>query len=100
MQQRNAVAEILGLLHEVRDEDHRHALVADALDQLPGLATRLRVEAGGQLVEDRQLWTPDQRERDRQALALSAGEVDVARVTLLLETQQRAAARSGATGSG
>ena len=55
VQQRDAVAEILGLLHEVRDEDHRQALVADALDQLPGLATRLRVEAGRQLVEDREL---------------------------------------------
>ena len=65
MQQRDAVAEVLGLLHEVGDEDHRHTLVADAVDQLPGLATRLRVKAGGQLVEDRELRTADQRERDR-----------------------------------
>ena len=59
VQQRDAVAEVLGLLHEVGDEDHGQALVADALDQLPGLATRLRVEARRQLVEDRQLRAAD-----------------------------------------
>ena len=32
---RDPVAEPLGLLHEVRDQQHRDALVADLLDQLP-----------------------------------------------------------------
>ena len=55
----------------VRDEDHGHALVADAGDQLPRLAARLRIEAGGELVEDRELGASDQGERDRYALALT-----------------------------
>ena len=65
VQQSDAITEMFCLFHEVRHEDHGHALVTDALNQLPGFAARLRIESGGELVEDRQLRTADQGERDR-----------------------------------
>ena len=61
--------------------------VADALDQRPGLAPGLRVQAGGQLVEDRQPRAADERERDRQALLLAAGELAERRVARLPEPE-------------
>ncbi len=73
--QGDAVGEALGLLHEVGHQDDRHAAVADILDELPGVTPRLRVEAGGQLVEDRDLRVADQRQRDRQPLLLAAGQL-------------------------
>ena len=65
------------------DEEDGDAPVADRLDELPGLATRLRVEARRQLVEDRDLRLAHERERDREALLLATGQVPVLRVALL-----------------
>ena len=75
------VGEALGLFHEVGDEDDGHAAVADALDQVPGVAPGLRVEAGRQLVEDRDPRVPDERERDRQPLLLTARQLAERRVS-------------------
>jgi hypothetical protein len=50
--QHHAVAEPFGLVHEVGDQHHRHPAVADAFDQVPGVAARLRVQSGGELVQD------------------------------------------------
>jgi hypothetical protein len=55
---RNAVAQSLGLLHEVRYEDDRHPAAADLLDQRPRVAARLRVEPGRELVEHCNLGRP------------------------------------------
>ena len=73
--QRDAVGQALGLLHEVGHEDDRHAAVADVLDELPGVAPGLRVEAGRELVEDRDLRVADERERDREPLLLAARQL-------------------------
>jgi len=72
--QGHAVTEPLDFLHEVRYQHDRHAAVAHALDQLPGVAAGLRVQAGRHLIEHRDLGAADQRQRDRQALPLPAGQ--------------------------
>ena len=45
------------------------------LDELPRVAAGLRVEAGRQLVEDRDPRVADERERDREPLLLAAGQL-------------------------
>src|SRR6185436_21019740 len=42
----DAVAQALGLLHQVRRQEHGFAAIADAADEIPDRAARLRVEAG------------------------------------------------------
>ena len=54
---------------------------------LPCGATRLRVEARGQLVEDGDLRVADQRQRDGQALLLTAGEAPELGVALVLQVE-------------
>ena len=66
---------MLGLFHEMGDEHDRHTLIADALDQRPGVAARLGIEPGRQLVEHRDPRIPDQRQRDREALLLPARQL-------------------------
>src|SRR5690554_1649617 len=83
----DAVAQPLGLVHEVGDEHDRHALLAHRLDELPHLAAGLRVEARRELVEHGDLRLADQGERDREALLLPTREVPVLRVELLGETE-------------
>ena len=61
----------------------------ELLDQVPELAARLRVEAGGGLVEEQQIGIAHQRAGQRQPLFLPAGEVADAGVALLLELHQR-----------
>ena len=66
------IGEVLGLLHEVGHEQDGHAAVADRLDDAPRLPAGVRVEAGRELVEDRDLGLPHERERDGQPLLLTA----------------------------
>lgn len=56
------------------DEDHGHTLIAHALSAStsPGDPPD---QTGRQLIEDRQLWAANGRQRDRQALALSTRQV-------------------------
>ena len=81
------IGETLGFLHQVRDEEDGHAAIADRLDQVPCFPTRLRVEAGRELVEDRDPRPADERERDGQALLLATGEIAVGGVALVLERE-------------
>jgi hypothetical protein len=69
-----AVAEALGLVHEMRREQHRLALLQQLLQALPDQVARLRVEAGGRLVEEQQVGVVHQRARQRQAPLHAAGE--------------------------
>ena len=73
--QGDPVGEALGLLHEVGDEDDRHAAGPDVLDELPGVAPGLRVEARRELVEDRDLGVADEGEGDREPLLLAARQL-------------------------
>ena len=53
------VGQPLGLLHVVRRQHHRHAGVAQLLEQLPGRTPRLRVHARGRLVDEHDLGPAD-----------------------------------------
>ena len=81
------VAEPLGLLHEVGDQHDGDPAVADRLDQVPGVTAGLRVEPGGQLVEDRDPRVADQRQGDRQPLLLAARELAERGVALVAEAE-------------
>ncbi len=60
----------------VRDQDHRHAALLDEIgDEVEDLALDGDVERGGWLVRDQQVRLAGERHRDRDALALAAGEL-------------------------
>ena len=61
----------------------------EALDQLPELPARLRVEPGRRLVEEEQLGVADQRAGEREPLLLPARELADPRPRLLVELDQR-----------
>ena len=52
---RHAIAEPLGLLHQMRRQEDCLAALANAAHEIPDRAPRLRIEAGRQLVEEHQL---------------------------------------------
>ena len=54
---------------------HRRSPRADAVDQLPELPARQRVDAGGRLVEDQQVRIVDQRAAQRQLLLHAARQL-------------------------
>ena len=57
--------------------------------QLPGGAARLRVHAGGRLVEEEQAWLADQRQGQRQPSLLPAGELAAARARGVFQSNER-----------
>ena len=87
--QRHPVAEVLSLLHVVGYQQGRDAPVTHRPDQVPGVAPGLRVQPGRQLVQHRDRRPPDQGERDRQSLLLSAREVPEERPALVGQAQGR-----------
>ena len=62
------------------------AVSADAPDGGPHVPPRLRIEPGGQFVEDDDLRIANQRQRNGQALLLAAGEFRVGGVPLVGQT--------------
>ena len=74
----DAVAQGLGLVHVVGGHEDRGAALADGADHVPHGQAGLGVERGGELVEEDELGPVDQGQGDEHALALAAGElVDV-----------------------
>ncbi len=71
---RQAVA-ALRLVHVVRGDQEGQALGGEPVDLLPEIAARLRVHAGGRLVEQKQFRLVDQAGGERQALLPAAGEL-------------------------
>jgi hypothetical protein len=61
------VAELLGLVHVVRGEHERDAALLQPVEPVPQHVARLRVEAGGRLVEQQQLGLVDERAGDGDA---------------------------------
>ncbi len=86
---RHAVGELLRLVEVVGGQQDRLAERAQRAHRLPGGAARLRVEAGGGLVEEDQLGVADERQREVQPPQLPAGELAAAHVGLLLQAGQR-----------
>ena len=71
---RDAVA-ILGLFHEMRRDDHRHALRRERRDPLPEIAPGQRIGAARRFVEKQYLRLVQQRRRHRQSLLVAAGQL-------------------------
>ena len=85
------VAQLLGLVHVVGREHERRAGLLQPVQALPHEVTRLRIEAGGGLVEQQQLGLVDERACDREpALHATRQRVDlrVAPVGQLHEIEQ------------
>ncbi|EMY33032.1 phenol hydroxylase [Arthrobacter crystallopoietes BAB-32] len=68
------VAELLGLVHVVRGEHQRDALLLESEEPVPEDVPRLRVQAGGGLVQQQDLRLVDQRAGDGQPALHAAGE--------------------------
>ena len=81
------VTQPLGLVHVVGHQDDGDPAVADVLDQLPGVAAGLRVQAGGHLIQHRDPGITDERQRDRDPLLEPAGQGLVVVVRLLGQLQ-------------
>jgi hypothetical protein len=75
VQHRHPVAEPADLLHVVADRHDRDPAGPDLVDQPPGVAPGVGVEASAELVQDGHLRVADQGQGDREALALAAGEL-------------------------
>src|SRR5688572_15540070 len=86
---RNLITQPFGLVHVVGGENDRPARRAEALDDVPQLAARLRVEPRRRLVEKEQLGITDERTGDGETLLLAAGEGADARSALLIELDER-----------
>src|SRR5690625_2859131 len=71
----DAVAEPLGLLHVGGGVEHRHALNGQRLDRLADGVARLRVDADGALDEAEQLGAVDQLDADVETALHPAGEL-------------------------
>jgi len=82
---RDVVAEQVSLLHIMRGQHHGLAAGLDRLHQIPEIAPRLRIEAGGRLVEEQQVGIVDQGDRQQHALALAAGQLAVIAVEELFQ---------------
>ena len=74
------------------------AVALERSDDLPGGPPRLRVHAGGRLVQEDQLRPADQRQRQRQPLLLAAGERPVARARRRPPGRPARAARADRSG--
>src|SRR5580692_3224777 len=82
-----AVAQTFGFLHQMSGQKDGLAALADAAHQIPDGAARLRVEAGGQLVEKDHFRVVDQRQGNKEALLLASGEVHEPGVALIGEAE-------------
>src|SRR5580658_3222666 len=82
-----AVAEALGLFHQMSGQEDRFSALADAAHEIPNRPPRLWVKPGGQLVEKHQLRIVDQREGNKQALFLASGKIHEPGVALIGEAE-------------
>ena len=64
----------LGLVHVVRADEHRDALRGEPMQLFPEFAPRVRVDAGGRLVEQQQARPMQHARGERQPLLPAAGE--------------------------
>ena len=70
---RDAVAELVGLLEVLRREEDRRALAVDPAQLLPDRQPAGRVEAGGRLVEEQDLGLVHERRREVEPALHAAG---------------------------
>src|SRR3954453_15210454 len=94
-QERRRVGDARGLLHVVRDDDDRDA-VLELVDELLDLQRRDRVKGAARLVHQDHLGLHPKRARDAQPLLLAARQPDARRVQPVLDLlpQSRPAQRA------
>ena len=63
-----------GLVHVMRRDEHRHAARCELVDFAPELASRLRIDAGGGLVEQQEIGLWQYAGAQREALFPAAGQ--------------------------
>ena len=68
----DSVAENLGLVGEVGDQDHGRPAVANPLHEVPHDSTRHWIQALRELVEEHDLRLVEERQGDEQTLPLAA----------------------------
>lgn len=71
---RHAVAQPFRFLHQMSGEKNSFAVIPNPAYQVPDGSPRLRIEPGGQLIEEHDFRIVDQRQRDKQPLLLPAGK--------------------------
>ena len=81
----DAVTEVLCLVHEVRHEHDRGAILPDLSDQIPCRSSRLGIQPLSELVEEDQLGGVDERQRDEEPLALTPRQAVEGLISLLLQ---------------
>ena len=64
----------LGLVHVVGRYEHGHAVGGELVDLAPELAPRLRIDAGGGLIEQQQIGLRQNAGAEREALLPAAGQ--------------------------
>ena len=79
------IADLAGELHLVGDDEHRHPDPGEVAHHDQHLADELRIERGGDLVEEHHVRLHHQRAGDRDPLLLATGELVGVLVRLLLE---------------
>ena len=84
---RDPVAQPLGLFHQVCGQKDRLAARSDTADQLPDCTPRLRVQTGRQLVEKHDFRIVDESERDEEPLLLPARQRHEPGVALVCEPE-------------
>ena len=92
----------LGLVHVVGRDQHGDAVGGELVDLVPELAPRLRVDAGGRLVEQQELRLVHDAGGERQPLLPAAGELagELLRGAMVRPRRGERVARPRARGSG
>ena len=85
MEEADRVRDLAREAHLVGRDHHRHALLREVAHEAQHLVDELRVERGGDLVEEEHLRLHRHRARDRDALLLAAAQLVGIGVCLLLE---------------
>jgi len=62
------VAAVLGLIHEMRRDEHRHAARSQRTDVMPELASHERIHAAGRLIEKQHRWRMQRGAGERETL--------------------------------
>ena len=83
------LAAALGLVHVVRGDEQRDALGGELEQQIPQLAARDRIDAGGRLVEEDDARLVHQRGAEREPLLPAAGEQAGAAIDVRPDVRER-----------
>lgn len=84
----DAIAQSVYLVHVMADQQDGDTVCAEVLDQSPHGASSIRIESGGELVEQDDPRGTDQGEDHRQPLLLATGQPLVAHPAVLVQAHR------------